>query len=202
MTVCMETAMADGLKFRIEGASLSKGIGRQAISAPAPGLLAEPASVLAVWTAAGPWIAGVARGVPPGAVLRSVLSIARSELDFKLVELVPLSVGTLPLRYREQRLQALAGGNRLGSVHGGIIPSLQGYGRRAAQAPPCAIRRERDGNAALASARQSDNCRSTSPSSIFTANDRMLREIAALEAASPRCLVHVARVPSGASQIL
>src|SRR5207245_1837176 len=95
MTVCMETAMADGLEFRIEGASLSKGIGRQAISAPAPGLLAEPASILPVWTAAVPWIAGVARGVPP-ALLRSVLSISRSELDFKLIELVPLSVGTLP----------------------------------------------------------------------------------------------------------
>ncbi|TMH39568.1 MAG: hypothetical protein E6H56_11680 [Betaproteobacteria bacterium] len=121
MTVCMETAMADGLEFRIEGASLSKGIGRQAISAPAPGLLAEPASILPVWTAAGPWIAGVARGVPP-ALLRSVLSISRSELDFKLIELVPLSVGTLPLRYREQLLEALAGGNRLGPVHGRHYP--------------------------------------------------------------------------------
>src|SRR5439155_8904376 len=80
--------------------------------------------------------------VPPGALLRIVRSIARSELDFKLVELVPLSVGTLPLRYREQLLQALAGGNRLGPVHGGIIPSLRGYGRRAAQAPPCATSRE------------------------------------------------------------
>jgi len=122
----METAMSDGLEFRIESASLSKGIGRQAISAPAPGLLAEPASILPVWAAAGPGIAGVVRGVPPGALVRSVLSISRSELDFKLVELVPLSVGTLPLRYREQLLQALAGGNRLGPVHGGIIPSLQG----------------------------------------------------------------------------
>jgi hypothetical protein len=124
MTVCMETAMADGLEFRIEEGSLSKGAGRPASSAPAPGLFAEPASILAVLAAAGPGIAGGGRGVPPGAVLRILLAITRSELDFKLVELVPLSVGTLPLRYREQLLKALPGGNRLGPVHGGIIPSL------------------------------------------------------------------------------
>ena len=94
-------------------------------------MFAEAASILAVWAAAGPGIAGVVRGVPPGTLLRIVRSIARSELDFKLVELVPLSVSTLPLRYREQLLKALAGGNRLGPVHGGIIPSLRKTPREA-----------------------------------------------------------------------
>src|SRR5256885_4137527 len=98
---------------------------RPASSAPASGLLAEPASILAVWTAAGPGVAGIVGSVPPGALVRIILPIARRELDFKLVELVPLSVGALPLRYREQLLKALAGGNRLGLVHGGIIPSLR-----------------------------------------------------------------------------
>src|SRR5438309_2300797 len=124
MTVCMRTAIADGLEFSyrrrlpVQGSRLER-------SAPAPGLLAEPASILPVWAAAGPGIAGIVRGVPPAALLRTVLSIARSELDFKLIELVPLSVGALPLRYGEQLLQALAGGNRLGPVHGRIIPSLR-----------------------------------------------------------------------------
>jgi len=67
-------------------------------------LFAEAASILAVWAAAGPGIAGVVRGVPPGALLRIVRSITRSELDFKLVELVPLSVGALSLWYGEQLL--------------------------------------------------------------------------------------------------
>ena len=96
-----------------------------ATSAPAPGLLAEPASILPVLTTARPGIAGVVRRVPPGAVLRILLTIARGELDFKLIELVPLSIGALPLWYREQLLEALAGGNRLGPVHGDIIPSLR-----------------------------------------------------------------------------
>src|SRR6266480_3992615 len=129
MTVCMGTAIADGLEFSFRRQLPVLG-SRPATSAPAPGLLAEPASILAVWTAAGPWIAGVVGRVPP-ALVRSVLSIARSELDFELVELVPLSVGALPLRYREQLLKALAGGNRLGPVHGGIIPSLRKTPREA-----------------------------------------------------------------------
>src|SRR5438876_11202233 len=104
MTVCMEKAILDGFESRIEDGSLSKGAGRRAGSAPASGLLAEPASILPVLTAAGPGIAGVGRGVPPAAMLRSVLPIARGELDFELVELVPLSVGALSLWYGEQLL--------------------------------------------------------------------------------------------------
>ena len=71
---------------------------------------------------AGP---GMTRGVghvPPGALVRSLLAIARGELDFKLVDLVPLGFGSLALRYREQLLQALTRGNGLlRRVHGGII---------------------------------------------------------------------------------
>src|SRR5882762_2048156 len=120
MTVCMETAMADGLEFSFLKTAAVRG-SRPATAAPPPGLLAEPASILAVWAAAGPGIAGVVGRVPP-ALVRSVLSIARRELDCELVQLVPLGVGTLPLRYREQLLKALAGGNRLGPVHGRHYP--------------------------------------------------------------------------------
>ena len=63
--------------------------------------------------------------VPPGALVRSLLPIARSELDFKLIDLVPLGLGSLPLRYREQFLQALARGNGLlRCVHGAIIADV------------------------------------------------------------------------------
>ena len=63
--------------------------------------------------------------VPPGALLRSLLPIARGELDFKLIDLVPLGFGSLPLRYREQLLQALTRGNGLlRGVHGGIIADV------------------------------------------------------------------------------
>jgi hypothetical protein len=119
MTVCIERAVADG--SRIEDGPLSNGAGRRARSAPASGLLAEPASILPVRAAAGPWIARVVRGDPPAALLRSVLPIARSELDFKLVDLVPLGFGSLPLRYGEKLLQALSGRNRLRRIDGGII---------------------------------------------------------------------------------
>src|SRR6266850_7042749 len=110
---------------------------------PAPsGPVAEPAAVLAVGAAAGLGIARGDRGVPPGTLPRSLLSIARSELDLELVDLVPLSVGSLPLRYREQLLQALTGGNGLGGrVHGGIIPDVPGVraasGQRDAGGAQC-----------------------------------------------------------------
>src|SRR3989442_914905 len=125
MTVCMETA--DGSQFGSKTAPCPTGAGWEEGSAPAPGFIAEPAALLAVRVAAGP---GVPRGrgsVPPGALLRCVLSIARSELDFKLIELVPLGFGSLPLRDREQFLQALTGGNGLlRGIHGGIIPDVPG----------------------------------------------------------------------------
>src|SRR5258706_4159761 len=94
--------------------------------ARARGAIADPATVLAVRAAAaGLGIALGDRGVPPGTLPRRLLSIARSELDLELVDLVPLSVGSLPLRYREQLVQALTGGNGLGGrVHGGIIPDV------------------------------------------------------------------------------
>src|SRR5437867_6244530 len=123
MTVCMETA--DGSQFGSKTAPCPAGAGWEEGSAPAPGFIAEPAALLAVRVAAGP---GMTRGigdVPAGALLRCLLSIARSELDFKLIELVPLGFGSLPLRYREQLLQALTGGNGLlRGIHGGIIPDV------------------------------------------------------------------------------
>src|SRR5229473_2518194 len=112
---------------------------RTGSSAPAPGSVAEPAAVLSVGAAAGLGIARGDRGVPPGTLARRLLSIAQSELDLKLVDLVPLSVGSLPLRYREQLLQALTGRNRLrGRVHSGIIPDVP-----EVRAPSGAARRRR-----------------------------------------------------------
>src|ERR1700716_923750 len=98
MTVCMETA--DGSQFGSKAAApCPTGAGGEEGSAPAPGFIAEPAALLAMRVAAGP---PRCRGdVPPGALLRCLLSIARSELDFKLIELVPLGFGSLPFRYRE-----------------------------------------------------------------------------------------------------
>src|SRR6266568_2790957 len=120
---CMQTA--DSSQFVSKTAPYPAGGRRQEGSAPAPGLVAEPATLLAVRVAAGP---GMTRGVgdvPPGALVRSLLPIARSELDFKLIDLVPLGLGSLPLRYREQFLQALAGGNGLlRCVHGAIIDDV------------------------------------------------------------------------------
>src|SRR5258706_4242620 len=125
MMPCMERAIADGLEAVSKTAPRPAGAGRAGSSAPAPGPVAEPAAVLAVGAPAGLGIACVDRGVPPGTLPRSLLSIARSELDFKLVDLVPLSVGSLALPYREQLVQALTGGNGLGGrVHGGIIPDV------------------------------------------------------------------------------
>src|SRR3979490_349191 len=112
------------------------GAGRPGSSASAPGSIAEPAAVLPVGAAAGLGIARGDRGVPPGTLPRRLLSIARGELDLELIELVPLGFGALSLRYREQLLQALTGGNRLGwRVHGGIIsdvPEVRAAGRRDA----------------------------------------------------------------------
>jgi hypothetical protein len=59
-------------------------------------------------------------GIAPGVVRILVLSIARSEPDLELVDLVPLGFGALPLGYREKLLQTLAGGNRL-LIHDAII---------------------------------------------------------------------------------
>ena len=64
------------------------------------------------------------RGVSPSALLRSLLAIGGRELDFKLMDLIPLSISALTLRYRQKLLQASAGGHRLWCVHGGIIPSF------------------------------------------------------------------------------
>jgi len=52
------------------------------------------------------------RGVPSSALLPSLLSIGGRELNFKLIDLIPLGVGSLPLRYRQKLLQATAGGYR------------------------------------------------------------------------------------------
>src|SRR5258706_12584154 len=121
-----EGAVSGGGVLVSKTAAYPAGGGRGGSSAPATGSIAEPATVLAVRAAAaGLGIALGDRGVPPGTLPRRLLSIARSELDLELVDLVPLSVGSRPLRYPEQLVQALTGGNGLGGrVHGGIIPDV------------------------------------------------------------------------------
>ena len=64
------------------------------------------------------------RGVSPSALLRSLLTIGGRELDFKLMDLIPLGISSLTLRYRQKLLQATVGGNRWWCIHGEIIPSF------------------------------------------------------------------------------
>ncbi len=65
------------------------------------------------------------RGLSPSALLRSLLAIGGRELDFKLMDLIPLGISSPTLRYRQKFLQATAGRRRLWCIHGDIIPSLE-----------------------------------------------------------------------------
>jgi hypothetical protein len=67
---------------------------------------------------------GGCKGVLPSALLQSLLSIGGRKLDFKLMDLIPLGISSLALRYRQKLLQATVGGNRLWCIHGNIIPSF------------------------------------------------------------------------------
>src|ERR1700693_1978301 len=78
--------------------------------------------LLTLRAAAGPRLTGGGyRGVSPSALLRSLLAIGGRELDFKLMDLIPLSISALTLRYRQKLLQASAGGHRLWRMHSGHI---------------------------------------------------------------------------------
>jgi hypothetical protein len=74
---------------------------------------------------AGPRMTGGGRGVSPSALLRSLLAIGGGELDFKLMDLIPLGISSPALRYRQKFLQATVGRNRWWCIHGAIIPSLE-----------------------------------------------------------------------------
>jgi len=79
------------------------------------------------------------RGVSPSALIRSLLAIGGRELDFKLMDFIPLSISSLALRYRQKLLQASAGGHRLWRMHSSIIPSLgrcRPAGREGSGRPP------------------------------------------------------------------
>jgi hypothetical protein len=65
---------------------------------------------------------GSCKGVSPSALLQRLLSIGGRELNFQLMDLIPLGVSSPGLRYRQKFLQATMGGNRLGCIHGDIIP--------------------------------------------------------------------------------
>jgi uncharacterized protein (DUF779 family) len=67
---------------------------------------------------------GGCRGVSPSALVQRLLLIGGRELNFKLMDLIPLGVSSPALRYRQKLVQASAGGHRLWCVHGGIIPSF------------------------------------------------------------------------------
>jgi len=75
--------------------------------------------------ATGPGLtAGSCRGVPRSALVQGLLPICGGELNFKLMDLIPLGVSALALRYRQQLLQATAGGHLLWCIHADIIPSF------------------------------------------------------------------------------
>jgi hypothetical protein len=76
-------------------------------------------------TAMGPRMTGGGcRSVSASALVQRLRSIGGRELNFKLMNLIPLGVSSPALRYREKLLQARAGGRRLWCGHGGIIPSF------------------------------------------------------------------------------
>ena len=63
------------------------------------------------------------RDISPSALLRSLLAIGGRGLNFKLMDLIPLGISSLTLRYRQKFLQATAGRHRLWCMHGDIISS-------------------------------------------------------------------------------
>src|SRR5450759_5005232 len=78
------------------------------------------------------------RGISPSALLQSLLAIGGRELNFKLMDLIPLGVSSPTLRYRQKFLQATAGRHRLWCMHGDIISSFgrcSPAGREAAGRP-------------------------------------------------------------------
>jgi len=83
-----------------------------------------PHRLFTVWPAAGSGLTAGCSAVPPNALLRSSLSISGSQHDLELIELIPLGIGPLSVRNRQERLQANTGGNRLRVIHGGIISSF------------------------------------------------------------------------------
>jgi len=67
---------------------------------------------------------GGCRGVSPNALLLRLLPIGGGELNFKRMDLIPLGVGALTLRYCQKLLQATAGRQLLWCIHDDIIPSF------------------------------------------------------------------------------
>jgi len=51
------------------------------------------------------------------APLRGVFSIPGSQFDFKVINFVPLGVGSLVIRYLKKLLEALTGRKRLPCIH-------------------------------------------------------------------------------------
>jgi hypothetical protein len=98
---------------------------------------------LALRAAAGFRMAdGGYRGISPSALLRSLLAIGGRELNFKLMDLIPLGVSSPTLRYRQKFLQATAGRHRLWCMHGDIISSFgrcSPAGREAAGRPSSVV---------------------------------------------------------------
>ena len=67
---------------------------------------------------------GSCKGVSLSALVQRLLSIGGRELNFQLMDLIPLGISSPALRYRQKFLQATVGGNRLWCIHGNIIPSF------------------------------------------------------------------------------
>jgi len=99
--------------------------------------------LLALRAATGPRLTGGGyRGISRKALLRSLLAIGGRELDFKLVDLIPLGISSLTLRYRQKFLQATVGGNRWWCRHDDIMSSFgrcSRAGREAADRPTSVV---------------------------------------------------------------
>ncbi len=67
---------------------------------------------------------GSCRSVPRSALVQGLLPIGGGELNFKLMDLIPLGVSALTLRYCQKFLQATAGRHLLWRIHAHIIPSF------------------------------------------------------------------------------
>src|SRR3972149_1221427 len=101
--------------------------------------------LLAVSSSARSGMTGGCSRVPPGVLVRRFPSVSRRQHDLEFIEFIPLGIGPLSVRDRQEGLQALSRGNRSGFVHGETISLFDKAGldefrgtRRARRSPDIA----------------------------------------------------------------
>ena len=108
-----------------EHAELNRRVRRPDLTLLGRSVVEFPARPLVVlWPAAASRMAAKRRSASPGVLLRSSLPVTCGKHDLELIELIPLGIGPLPLRNRQQRLQSGTGRSRLRIIHGAIISSI------------------------------------------------------------------------------